>query len=67
MPQTELSDFYMTNPISKASITMAKCVKSFEQRQNASKNQQQQQAVWNSTKKKRTINFFKYLNKIKSG
>lgn len=45
VPQTELSDFYMTNPISKASITMAKCVKSFEQRKNASKNQQQQQAV----------------------
>ncbi len=47
----------MTNPISKASITMAKCVKSFEQRQNASKNQQQQQAVWNSTKKKGLLIF----------
>jgi len=28
--QSELSDFYMTNSISRASPTMAKCVKSFE-------------------------------------
>ena len=30
--QTELSQFYMTNPIARNSTTMAKCVKSFEQR-----------------------------------
>lgn len=36
--QTELSQFYMTDPISRASSTMAKCVKAFE----ASKKKQQQ-------------------------
>lgn len=30
--QTELSQFYMTNPVARASSTMAKCVKSFEQK-----------------------------------
>lgn len=29
--QTELSQFYMTNSVARASSTMAKCVKSFEQ------------------------------------
>ena len=29
--QTELSQFYMTNSVTRASSTMAKCVKSFEQ------------------------------------
>lgn len=33
--QTELSQFYMTNPIARASSTMAKCVKSFEQKKQA--------------------------------
>lgn len=28
--QTELSQFYMTNPVARASSTMAKCVKAFE-------------------------------------
>ncbi|CAF0833742.1 unnamed protein product [Brachionus calyciflorus] len=28
--QTELGDFYMTNPISRASLTMARCVQSFK-------------------------------------
>lgn len=36
--QVELSDFYMTNSISRASSTMASCVKSFEKR-NAPKKQ----------------------------
>ena len=35
----------MTNPIARSSIVMAKCVKSFEQRQNANK-KQQQQSLW---------------------
>lgn len=42
VPQTELSDFYMTNPVSRNSVTMAKCVKSFESRQNANKKTQHQ-------------------------
>jgi NADH dehydrogenase (ubiquinone) Fe-S protein 1 len=36
--QTQLSDFYMTNSISRASSTMAKCVKAFEQNQKNSRN-----------------------------
>ena len=36
--QNQLSDFYMTNSISRASSTMAKCVKAFEQNQRNSKN-----------------------------
>ena len=37
--QTELSDFYMTNSIARASSTMAKCVKSFEEtKQNKKQN-----------------------------
>lgn len=35
--QTELSQFYMTNPVARASSTMAKCVKSFEQKKNQQK------------------------------
>jgi len=38
--QTELSQFYMTNPVARASSTMAKCVKSFEH-----KKQQKKQAA----------------------
>lgn len=40
--QNELSDFYMTNTVARASSTMAKCVKSFEHKkqQDASKSQQ---------------------------
>ncbi|CAF1649053.1 unnamed protein product, partial [Didymodactylos carnosus] len=30
-PITELKDFYMTDPISRASLTMAKCVKAVEE------------------------------------
>lgn len=36
--QTELTDYYMTNPISRSSKTMAECVKAFEQRNAASNN-----------------------------
>jgi len=32
--QVELSEFYMTNSIARASSTMAKCVKSFEHNKN---------------------------------
>lgn len=34
--QLELSDFYMTDSISRASPTMAKCVKAFAKRNQAS-------------------------------
>jgi len=39
--QTELSDFYLTNSISRASSTMAKCVKSFEHNMKNKEKQQQ--------------------------
>ena len=38
--QTELTDFYQTNPIARASSIMAKCIKEFENRQADAKKQQ---------------------------
>lgn len=38
--QTELTDFYQTNPIARASSIMAKCIKQFENRQADAKKQQ---------------------------
>lgn len=38
--QTELSHFYMTNSIARASSTMAKCVKSFEEMKSSTKSAQ---------------------------
>lgn len=34
-PQVELTDFYMTDPISRASQTMAKCVKAASEAKTA--------------------------------
>ncbi len=38
----QLTDFYLTNSIARASPTLAKCVKSFEQNVRNNKQKQQQ-------------------------
>jgi hypothetical protein len=47
--QRELSDFYMTNSISRSSKIMAQCVKSFEKnyKNKAAEAQQQKQKAQN--------------------
>ena len=44
--QTQLTQFYMTNSISRASSTMAKCIKTFENSKNQESKTAQKAMNW---------------------